>query len=128
MSSVVAAAIKTKLAKAEEYLLVADLANDECFDASVSLSVSASINAADVLCLAKTGSFPSGPDHGNAATILKRVGLRNESLQLARVLGLKTKAQYSASTCSRADAHDCLKSAERLLQSAKREAEAYSND
>ncbi len=107
---------------------MAELAGDGYLDASVSLAVSAAINAADVLCLARTGNYPSGQNHDRAPILLKKAGLSIEASQLTRVLGVKTKAQYSPARCTVADATEAVKSAQRLLRSATREAEGYLDD
>lgn len=107
---------------------MAELASDGYFDASVSLAVSASINAADVLCLATSGYYSSGQNHDRAPAILKKAGLSIESSQLARVLGVKVKAQYSPARCTDRDATEAVKSAQRLIRSATREAKAYLDD
>lgn len=128
MSSAVAAAIRAKLAKAEEYLAMAELASDGYLDASVSLAVSAAINAADVLCLTAAGNYPSGQNHDRAPALLKKAGMSIESSQLTRVLGVKTKAQYSPARCTVTDATEAVKGAQRLLRSATREAKGYLDD
>lgn len=107
---------------------MAELASDGYFDASVSLAVSAAINAADVLCLAATGNYPSGQNHDRAPVLLKMAGLSIEGSQLTRVLGVKTKAQYSPARCTEKDATEAVKSAQRLVQSATRKAKGYLDD
>ncbi|WP_329110711.1 hypothetical protein OG724_18400 [[Kitasatospora] papulosa] len=111
-----------KLEKAEEFLLVADTAlSAECFDASISLSVSASINGSDILCLEILGKFPTGKNHEDALTYLRRCGVIGGTMarHLQRVLKLKNKAQYSSSRCREKEAEDAYRHAERIIEGIK---------
>ena len=108
--------VAAKVAKAIEFFKAAEMYASTSFDASVSLSTSAAINAADALLLFNTGNYPSGSDHGRAVTLLRKFVNTSASTQLARVLGLKSKAQYSTKRCSLSEAESALKNAERLVQ------------
>lgn len=116
--------VRSKIDKSKEFMEMAELAAGGLYDASVSLAVSAAINASDSLCVLKTGTYPSGSSHGDAVRILKRSGLSSESGHLIAVLSRKDKAQYSVRRCTATECDDTLKHAQRLLERAIREAKA----
>jgi len=125
MQAETVALIVVKLAKAKEFLLMAQLALDgELFDAAVSNAATAAINAGDALCLLSVGQHFSGGQHERAVSELRQAGYRQESEQLSRILGVKTKAQYSGRRCTRQEADDAVKRAERLSESVTQKAEA----
>ncbi|WP_456285852.1 HEPN domain-containing protein [Microbacterium sp. JZ70] len=114
------AAVRLKLDKADEFLLMAELALEtDSFDAAVSLAVSASINASDALIMRTGGAIPRGPAHDTAVTTLRRLVDRHASQQLARALNFKNKSQYDLKRCTRADAEEVLRAAERLISKGK---------
>lgn len=105
-----------KLAKAKVFLLAAELLDGTgLYDAIVSLSVSAAINASDGLIAARGFPVPSGQDHNMAVSVLRRSGGGEAANQLQRVLGLKNRAQYSVPNCTAADADTAFKCATRLV-------------
>jgi hypothetical protein len=107
------------LAKAAQFYDMADLTvSGEAWDASVSLAVSAAINASDVICLLETGVIPAGDAHASAASILKRTGHLTASTHLLRALAVKTRAQYGTARCTEREARETLKHADRLLREA----------
>jgi hypothetical protein len=66
-------ATSAKLEKAAEFLMMAEFAFDGgCYDAAVSLAVSAGINASDALCLDRLGLLPSNQEHAEAARVLSK--------------------------------------------------------
>jgi len=108
--------VAIKLAKAAEYLLMAEFALEgECFDAATSLAVSCAINSGDALCLAQIGAPSSSQDHNAAAKLLRKHGYDQASSLLGRLMGVKNKAQYSTMRCTRTDAETAVKRAERML-------------
>lgn len=113
-------AVALKIAKAEEFLLSGELALEiDAFDSATSLAVSAAINASDALIIAAGQPLPRGRDHGQAVTILRHASDLPTSRQLGRALQLKNKAQYDLNRCTRADAEDAIKVAERLIAKAR---------
>lgn len=109
-------AAASKLEKAAEFLLMAEFALDgECFDAATSLAVSSGVNSGDALCLARLGVLPAGQDHDDAARLLRKNGFGQASTLLGRLLGVKSKAQYSVARCVKGDAENAVKRAERML-------------
>ncbi|MFZ4266854.1 hypothetical protein [Streptomyces arboris] len=111
-----------KLEKAEEFLLVADTAlSAGCYDASISLSVSAAINGSDILCLEVLGKFPTGKAHDDALAHLRRCGAIGGTMarHLQRVLKLKNNAQYSPLRCKEKEAEDTYRHAERIIDGVK---------
>jgi uncharacterized protein (UPF0332 family) len=114
------AAVNAKLAKAEEFLSMAEIAHElGAFDAATSLAVSAAISASDSIIVASGGVVPSGQDHSQAVTILRRVADQQTSRHLVRALGLKNKAQYDLQRCTQSDADDAIRAADRLLSKSK---------
>ncbi|MGW6616967.1 HEPN domain-containing protein [Streptomyces erythrochromogenes] len=111
-----------KLQKAEEFLLVAQTAlSADCYDAAVSLAVSAAINGADALCLAVLGTYSTAASHNEALALVRRCGVAGTSVSrhLQKALKLKTKAQYSSSVCSQREAQETCTQAERVLGTVK---------
>jgi hypothetical protein len=102
-----------KLAKAKEFMLVAEAAMD-AMDAAVSLAASAAINAADVISLVDIGSYPRDGDHQQAVTRLRPTRPQS-ARQLASVLALKPKAQYDSKRCTKNDVTTALKQSSRLV-------------
>jgi hypothetical protein len=109
-------AVALKLEKAAEFLLMAEFALEGgCFDAATSLAVTSGINSGDVLCLSRLKALPSGQDHGDTVRILRKNGFDQASMLLGRLLGVKSKAQYSLGRCTRGDAEAAVKRADRIL-------------
>jgi len=77
-----------------------DLADDAAYvgDAYVTLCVHAGIAAADTICARRLGLYSSGENHNEAVALLRRVQPDGPELggHLAALLGLKTKAGYTA--------------------------------
>ncbi|HEX8306073.1 MAG TPA: hypothetical protein VF612_14450 [Jatrophihabitans sp.] len=113
VSEPVRAVAAQKLAKAKEFMLVAEAAVD-AMDAAVSLAASAAINAADVILLVDVGSYFRDSDHQQAVTRLRR-NRPQSARQLASVLALKPKAQYDSKRCTRNDVATALKQSGRLI-------------
>ncbi|WP_092555728.1 HEPN domain-containing protein [Herbiconiux ginsengi] len=109
-------AVRSKIAKAEEFFIMANYAFESgAFDAAVSMSVSASINASDAIILSHGGLISNAADHNRATRTLAGLD-RAASRQLQRALSIKHKAQYSIQRCTQADATTGLALAERLLE------------
>jgi hypothetical protein len=114
-----------RLRKAVEFLdaatLIADQADGEAAapDAFVTLCIQAGIAASDVICCARLGEHAQGQDHNEAVTLLSQAD--SESARHLRVLlGMKTKAGYSHTGISAADAKRAGRAADALVETARR--------
>lgn len=114
-----------RLRKAVEFLdaatLIAVPADEEAAstDAFVTLCIQAGIAASDVICCARLGKHAQGQDHNEAVTLLSQAN--SESAKHLRVLlGMKTKAAYSHTGISTADAKRAGRAAEALVETARR--------
>lgn len=87
-------------------------------DALISMRVHAGIAAADVTCCARLGHHASGEDHTAAVELLAKVDRRLAS-HLRRLLGVKTKAQYSAMPVSNQDLVTSARASSALLDAAR---------
>jgi hypothetical protein len=114
-----------RLRKAAELLdaatLIADQADGEAAapDAFVTLCIQAGIAASDVICCARLGEHAQGQDHNEAVALLSQAD--SESAKHLRVLlGMKTKADYSHTGISAADAKRAGRAADALVETARR--------
>lgn len=114
-----------RLRKAIEFLdaatLIADPADEEAAatDAFVMLCIQAGIAASDVICCARLGKHAQGEDHNEAVTLLSQA--HSQSARHLRVLlGMKTKAAYSHTGMSTADAKRAGRAAEAPTETARR--------
>lgn len=113
------------LRKAVEFLdaatLIADQENGEAAapDAFVTLCIQAGIAASDVICCTRLGQHAQGQDHNEAVALLSQA--HSESAKHLRVLlGMKTKADYSHTGISAADAKRAGRAADALVETARR--------
>lgn len=111
-----------RLAKARQFLeaveLVETLADeDDLLDAMVTLCVHAGIAAADVICCARLGEHATGQNHTEAVELLGRVD-KTSARDLSKLLGMKTRAGYSSTPISAANARAALRGATRLVAAA----------
>jgi uncharacterized protein (UPF0332 family) len=112
---------RAHLAKAREFLEAAELTNDlQLYNAAASNAVTSGINSKDAICLALTGHTRKSDNHAEAIAELKGAGVagRDSSSTLSRLLRLKSKSQYQASSVSAADAAKSIDWAARLLEAA----------
>lgn len=109
--------------KAEEYLEAArhDL-EDGRYNAATSAAVHASINAADAITGALQGVRSADSDHGRPVDLLAASGTdgKEASKHLARLIPLKTMAEYDSGSASRSRAESAVKNAARLVGIAHR--------
>jgi HEPN domain-containing protein len=121
--SVTTADLRGYTGKAEEYLEAAehDLENGRS-NAATSAAVHAGINAADAITGALRGVRSADSDHGRAVDLLAASGKdgKEASKHLARLLPLKTKAEYDSGSVPRSRAEAAVKSAARLVEIARR--------
>lgn len=88
--------------------------DDDLLDAMVTLCVHAGIAAADVICCARLGEHATGQSHAEAVELLARVD-KTSARDLSKLLGMKTRAGYSSTLISAANARAALRGATRLL-------------
>ena len=121
------AIVQGRLRKAEQFWDAAEsireLADDETEigDVYVTLCVHAGIAAADVVCCSSLGEHAIGDDHNAAIALVRRTRPDGDELvtALATLLGMKTRAGYSASPVSLTDRKRAQRQAERLLRAAQ---------
>jgi len=114
-----------RMRKAAEFFdaasLIADQAGGEAGspDVFVTLCIHAGIAASDVICCARLGQHAQGQDHNESVTLLGQAD--SESARHLRVLlSMKTKAGYSHTGTSAADAKRAGRAAEALVERARR--------
>ncbi|MGH2788482.1 MAG: HEPN domain-containing protein [Actinomycetota bacterium] len=115
--------IRAYAAKAVEYLEAAEDAFDSGrYNAATSAAIHAGINAADAITGALRGMRSSDADHGRAVDLLEASGKdgKDASKHPARLIPLKTKAEYDPGTVPRSKAESAVKSASRLVEIARR--------
>ncbi|WP_202869567.1 HEPN domain-containing protein [Kribbella caucasensis] len=108
--------------KAREFLEAAELTHDlGLFNAATSSAVTSGINSKDAICLALTGRTKKGDNHLEAVAELKASGPvgRETAQTFSRLLKLKSKSQYQASSTSAADAAKSIDWAARMVDSAQ---------
>lgn len=115
--------VRAYAAKAEEYLEAAeqDLRNGR-YNAATSAAVHAGVNAADAISGALQGMRSSDPDHSRAVDLLEASGKegKDASKHLARLIPLKTKAEYDPGTVPRSKSESAVTNATRLVEIARR--------
>lgn len=121
--SVTTADVRAYAAKAEEYLEAAEHnLQDGRYNAATSAAVHAGINAADAITGALRGMRSSDADHNRAVDLLEGSGKdgKDASKHLARLIPMKTQAEYDPGTVSRSKAESAVKSAGRLVEIERR--------
>lgn len=112
-----------RLAKARQFHLAAEtietvVDDREIADAYVTLCVHAGIAAADVICCAKLGEHHTGDDHQGAIAVLAKAD-KTAAKNLTTLLGMKTRAGYSASVTSTTDQKRAARAVTALLRAAE---------
>lgn len=103
--------VRAYAAKAEEYLEAAENALEGgLYNAATSAAIHAGINAADAITGALRGMRSSDADHSRAVDLLEASGKdgKDASKQLARLLPLKTKAEYDSGSVPRSKAETAV--------------------
>jgi hypothetical protein len=114
-----------RLRKAVEFLDAATLIAAQpdgkatAADAYVTLCVQAGIAASDVICCARLGCHAHGQDHNDAVTLLAQAN-SDAARHLRALLTMKTKADYSHTPISTAEAKRAGRAAEALVEAARR--------
>jgi hypothetical protein len=112
-----------RMSKAKQFIEAAEtveaLANDagDVADAYVTLCVHAGIAAADVICCKRLGEHSRGDDHTAAVALVGRAS-GTAAKNLRDLLGMKTKAGYSAAPVSRTDYKRAGRAARALVDEA----------
>jgi hypothetical protein len=122
-----AAVIRGRLRKAEQFWEAAEITREfaddeaEVGDAFVTLCVHAGVAASDVICCIALGEHASGDDHTEALALIAKVRPGGSELAkaLGVLLGMKTRAGYSARPVSAVDRKRAQRQAERLLRGAR---------
>lgn len=110
------------LDKATEYLDAARIVLAEgYYNPAVSLAVTAGINSNDVICILSVGHTDRSDNHDKAVDKLRKSGPTGKKMAdtLGRLLGKKTKSQYSSGSVSATDANDAVTRAGRLVDAAR---------
>jgi hypothetical protein len=109
-----------RLKKAEEFYAAAEAVSDKP-NAFVTMCVHAGIAAADVVCCAALAEHAQGDSHVEAVQLLQRVRPDGPELgrQLDLLLGVKTRAGYSADGVNADMVKRTRRAAEKLLQAAR---------
>lgn len=109
--------------KAEEYLAAAtaELDADRPI-AAASLAIHAGINAADAVTGARLGQRAAGQNHDEALALLRTAGPDGAAAakELARLLPMKTRAEYEPDDIAKADASRAVDRAHRIVRIAGR--------
>lgn len=121
--AVSAAQVHGYLSKAEEYLAAAasELEAGRSI-AATSLAIHAAINAADAVTGRRLGRRAAGQDHDQVRRLLREAGKDGVDLEkdLARLLPLKTKAEYEPDEIPLAEAKRAVDRARRCVAVARR--------
>jgi uncharacterized protein (UPF0332 family) len=115
-------AAKEHLAKAREFLEVAELSHDlDSYNAAASNAVTSGINSKDAICLTVTGRSEKNDNHNQAIAELKTSGRVGNGLAttFSRLLKLKPKAQYQSESISATDAAKAVDWAAKMLEGAR---------
>jgi hypothetical protein len=109
--------------KAEEYLAAAtaELAADRPI-AATSLAIHAGVNAADAVTGMRLGLRAAGQDHDEALVLLRTAGPDGTAVakELARLLPMKTRAEYEPGGLPKSDASKAVERARRIVEVARR--------
>jgi hypothetical protein len=117
------ATIAGRIKKANQFSSAAELVEtftreEDLADAYVTLCIHAGIAASDVITCERLGEHAQGDDHGEAVSLLAAVD-RKLAEDLRALLGMKTKAGYSALPASAEDVKRARRSAKRLVDAAQ---------
>jgi hypothetical protein len=98
---------------------------DEYLNVAVGLAVTAGIAAADSICCRRLGTQSKGPNHHDAADLLRGATADGTKLAtaLAQLLDLKNDAQYGSSVVAPSKGRRALRNAAMLVQRAQEELE-----
>ena len=112
--------IRGRLTKARQFSQAAALFFDQAKgtadlqDAYTTLAIHSGIASADVICAARTGKYSAADSHRAAISLLKQAQ-PSVTVQLSRLLEMKTRAGYSHRQVSIRDVHTARVAHEKLL-------------
>ena len=118
-----AAQVRQYLAKAEEWLAAAeDSHKAKRFMAATGNAVHAGINAADAVCGSRMGIRSAAQDHDEVLALVREAGRDGTELakHLARLLPLKTRAEYDPDDVSASAASTAVRHAAQAVAIARR--------
>lgn len=115
------AVIRGRLAKANEFLDVAGLVEENYPTTAGDLYVDAGIAAADVICCVRLGVHSNTGSHNEACDLLRRADSGSER-HLATLLSLKNKAAYTHQPISTQECKKMSRAATQLVETARRAA------
>jgi uncharacterized protein YbjQ (UPF0145 family) len=111
------------LGKAEEYLAAAqdELASGRSI-AATSLAIHAAVNGADAVCGMRLGRRAAGQDHDDVLVLLRTAGPDGVATakDLARLLPMKTRAEYEPDEIPKSGATKAVERAQRIVAVARR--------
>ncbi len=125
--SVSRAQVRGYAGKAQEYLDAAEASlTEHRHIAATSLAVHAGISAADAICGARMGRRSADQDHARSIALLGEAGTDGTAAarQLARLLPLKTRAEYEPDDVPKATATKAVRAATQIVAIAQRVAAA----
>lgn len=114
----------TRMKDARAYLQQAQVSLDYVegtrrYATVVSAAAIAGIAATDVVCARTLGKVSAGA-HNQAAKLLSTIyGSEKAGIDLSKLLGIKTGAQYAGKTVTERDAIEAIKRAQRLVMFAE---------
>lgn len=118
-----AAQVRAYVAKADEYLAAAWSEFEAGRPiAATSLAIHAAINAADAVTGRRMGRRAAGQDHNDVLSLLREAGKDGIAVEkdLARLLPLKTRAEYEPDEVTRSEAARAVDRARRCVEVARR--------
>jgi hypothetical protein len=118
-----AAQARAYVSKAEEYLSAATAELEARRPiAATSLAIHAGISAADAVTGMRLGQRAAGRDHDEALVLLRTAGPDGitAAKALARLLPMKTRAEYESDDIPRSDASKAVERASRIVEVARR--------
>lgn len=111
--------ISGRMAKATEFLDLAEFAEDTHPTAAADLYIDAGIAAADVICCVRIGVHSNTGNHNGASALLQKADPGSER-HLATLLSLKNKAAYTHEPISAAECKKMSRAAGHLVAAARR--------
>ncbi len=118
-----AAQARAYVSKAEEYLSAANSELDAGRAiAATSLAIHAGINAADAVTGMRLGQRAAGRDHDEPLVLLRTAGPDGTAVakELARLLPMKTRAEYEPDDIPKSDAAKAVERARRIVDVTRR--------
>jgi hypothetical protein len=108
-----------RLRKAGEFLEAADIVEQDMSDAAVNLYVLDGTAASDAICCSRLGRYAIGENHHEAVALLRQA---DDTLErhLSTLLGVKSKVAYTHESATATERKKARRSAEALVEAARR--------